>query len=109
MWVTWDGFSWVHGFTLRAQPRRAWVEWTPPQAHLHYPQLYTGICEYLRLPPSAARAQDAERYLATLIACEVPRHAPVYTLHMHRIEWTRAWLQALWQDDGQRAKKQRVN
>ena len=109
MWVTWDGVSWFQTIASRLEPRRAWVEWTPPQTHLHYAQLYTGICEYLRLPPSTARARDAERYLADLLACEVPPHAPVYTLQMHRIEWTRAWLQALWQDDGRRMKIQRVN
>ena len=90
--------------------RMAWVGWRPPQRHLHYPELYVSICEYLRVPPCHSKRLDAEAYLADLQSIHIPHFAPVYQLQRDRIEWTQAWLRAVWQEEAEvRIKKQRIN
>lgn len=90
--------------------RMVWVEWRPPQPHLHYPELYLSICEYLRVPPCPTKRSHAEAYLANLTAIPIPHYAPVYPLQRDRIAWTQAWLSALClEDEGMRTKMLRVN
>ena len=80
--------------------RQAWVEWVPPQTHLHYPELYIGVWEYLRLPPDHARTDDAREYLTSLIANTViPYDSPRARLQRDRIQWVNTWLEALGQED----------
>ena len=65
---------------------KAWVTWRPPHAYLHRAELYRGLWEYLRMPPSRADEAEARDYLRQLL--EYP-YAP---LQQDRIQWVRAWL-----------------
>jgi len=67
------------------------VRWTPPVTHLRYQRLYRGVCEYLREPPERRHVPLAVRYLRRLKAC----YHPSNTLQWDRIQWTRAWLDAV--------------
>jgi hypothetical protein len=95
--------------------RQAWVEWIPPQRHLQYPELYIGVWEYLRLPPSHARMDNAREYLASLIANTVhPYDSPHARLQRDRIQWVQVWLAALdpvddWFDARSRKLKPVIN
>jgi hypothetical protein len=64
---------------------------------LHYPALYVGIWEYLRKPPTLARKNDAQEYLASLLRNTVhPNYdSPRAQLQRDRILWVRAWLASL--------------
>jgi hypothetical protein len=81
--------------TYNLRPRTAWVTWRPPQARLHYPELYAGIYEYLRVAPHSGRGQEARVYLASLLLNTPLLHSPAGSLQRDRIEWVRAWLREL--------------
>ena len=68
---------------------RAWVTWRPPQASLHYGELYRGLWEFVRKPPRREAEPRGREYLATL--CEWPHGR----LQCDRIRWVREWLDAL--------------
>lgn len=66
--------------------------WKPPtQRFLHYDALYRGVLEILREPPARRHISCAVRYMRSLQAC----YHPSNTLQYHRILWTKAWLDAL--------------
>ena len=92
MWYRHDPFNFTFG---NNNTRFAWVEWRPPQTHLHYTALYVGICEYLRMPPTPARMQDAQEYLSSLIFNTVPSQSPIAQLQRDRVTWVREWLKTL--------------
>ena len=84
--------------TITTYPRAkvAWVTWRPPAAHLHYPELYAGIYEYLRVEPSSGRRESAEEYLQSLLRNTIGNsESPFQLLQKDRIEWVRAWLAEL--------------
>lgn len=70
---------------------RVSVTWRPAQTTLHYPELYNGVCEYLRAPPDKAKWPDAARYLRAIKRC----YHPSNTLQRDRILWTQAWIATL--------------
>lgn len=71
------------------------VTWRPPQRYLHYHELYCGIYEYLRAPPSNAWRLPACEYLAA-IRRNVNSLSPARMhLQLHRITWVQEWLKAL--------------
>jgi hypothetical protein len=91
---------WVRVQSTIVSVRQAWVVWRPPQAYLHYPELYGGIYEYLRLPPSHVHMEGAQAYLTALVRNTIAdNNSPTARLQQHRIQWVRAWLQALWLED----------
>jgi hypothetical protein len=69
--------------------------WKPQARYMHYQELYRGVYEYLREPPSHAHHSDALLYLQRLQAC----HHHSNALHTHRIRWAQAWLDALGEPD----------
>ena len=81
--------------TYNLRPRTAWVTWRPPQARLHYPELYAGIYEYLRVAPHPGRGGEARGYLASHLLNTPPLDSPAGRLQRDRIEWVRAWLREL--------------
>ena len=96
MWVSveYSDFFSLHSTIPRA--KIAWVTWRPPLARLHYPELYVGIYEYLRVEPTSGRRESAEEYLASLLNnTNGSFDCPFQTLQRDRIEWVRAWLAEL--------------
>ena len=67
----------------------AWVSWRPPQTGLHYADLYRGIWEFLRRPPTRELEPRAREYLRAL------REWPYGSLQQDRILWVQMWLRAL--------------
>ena len=59
---------------------------------LHYERLYRGLPEYARLPPSAARRDDAVKHLRSLRPGGIWLHN---ALQRDRIAWMRAWISAV--------------
>ncbi len=60
----------------------------------HYQELYRGVYEWLRAPPSLAYRARARAFLVELMAC----YHPFNMVQGHRIQWTREWLEALARD-----------
>ena len=82
--------------TLNLRVLKAWVTWRPPQEHLHYPELYAGVWEFLREAPVSGREAEAREYLYCLQNNTVhPYNSQRARLQRDRIEWVRAWLGAL--------------
>ena len=72
------------------------ILWRPPQIHLHYYDLYAGICEFLRKPPDNRHRTDALLYLEVIRRNNIPpfKSNPNY-IQNHRILWIKEWLKAL--------------
>jgi hypothetical protein len=78
------------------------VTWRPPQPYLHYNELYRGIYEYLRSPPSNRYKTAALRYLDDIIRNNtLPFSANRHYIQNHRILWIREWLRMLPDDEGE--------
>ena len=70
------------------------VTWRPPQARLHYTELYSGIYEYLRQPPSNRFRNHAMEYLRDIRRnLDVP--FPYRHMQQDRIAWILEWIRAL--------------
>ena len=69
---------------------KAWVTWVPPNARLHYAELYQGLWEFLRMPPRRESEARAREYLKVLLKYPEYSH-----LQPDRIRWVRSWLEAL--------------
>ena len=83
-------------FDYTPRARVAWVTWRPRLQHLHYPELYASIYEFLRVPPVSGRRDSAWEYLESLLNSTNPTsHTAFHMLQRDRIEWVRAWLSAL--------------
>ncbi len=76
------------------------VTWRPPQTYLHYNELYRGIYEYLRSPPSNRYKAAALRYLDDITRNNAyPLSANRHYIQNHRILWIREWLSMLPDDE----------
>jgi hypothetical protein len=71
------------------------VTWRPPQTFLHYNELYRGIYEYLRAPPSNDKRGVAIQYLNDIRANNTFPSNPWNFIQHHRIIWIEEWLNAL--------------
>ena len=78
-------------FLHRHFERDIQVNWKPASKHLHYQELYRGVYEFLREPPTRRHFARAVRYIRALKKC----YHPGNVLQYHRIQWTQAWLDAL--------------
>jgi hypothetical protein len=84
---------------IPAEPRWPVVltpTWLPPSRHLHYPELYRRIYEWLRAPPCLEYKAQAQEYLSDLMRC----YHPLNMVQWHRIQWTVEWLRALALESG---------
>lgn len=86
---------------LRSIPMQVDVTWRPPQTVLHYSELYRGIYEYLRAPPSNDKREAALQYLSDIRANSTSPVNPYNCIQHHRILWIEEWLKALPDDSGE--------
>lgn len=86
--------TWTHSTTTNLYPVQ--VTWRPPQQYLQYNELYRGIPEYLRAPPTGNYREAAMIYLGDIHRNNhLPMKANPHYIQNHRILWIREWLQAL--------------
>jgi len=72
------------------------VSWRPPQQYLHYRELYVGIYEYLRAPPSVHHRTAALLYLEAIRENNIyPFSMNSHYIQNHRILWIQEWLKAM--------------
>ena len=101
MWVSIPSnpYNYLHNNRLNNHAARiAWVTWRPPETHLHYPELYAGVYEYLREAPVSGREVEARAYLQALNLNLNAYQTLPYDfggLQRDRIAWVRAWLRQL--------------
>ena len=68
---------------------QAWVTWRPADRSLHYPELYKGVWEFVRMPPRRETEARGREYL------DILKQYPNAPLQRDRIRWVTAWLNAL--------------